>query len=89
MKASNTAELYELLLARIEVDYGGESKSVSDNAAGGENAVAAYTSVIWASRKGLRVDQELQPLLSELGFEPRAWQPVALALEELTLRVGG
>jgi actin len=87
LKARNTAELYELLLARIESDYAGGGKAA---APGDEkNVVHAFTTTIWAARKGVHVDKELEPMLAALGFDARAWQPVALALEELLLHIGG
>ncbi len=80
LNAANTAELYALVLDRLERDYDVRAKGL----------VRAMTSLLWATRQGLS-DAELADILSPSGQPlPRALlSPLFLALEPyLTDRQG-
>jgi len=79
LKASDTSQLYEIVLERLEKDYDKDNKQIVRN----------FMSFLWASRKGLFLDGELGHLLEEEGLDYNTWQSLYLGVEDLLLSSGG
>lgn len=79
LKASDSSQLYEIVLERLEKDYDKDNKHIVKN----------FMSFLWASRRGLFLDAELGRLLEEEGLEFNNWQALYLGVEDLLLSSGG
>jgi len=79
LKAINVAELYDIVMQRIEFDYDKQGKGIVD----------AVMSLIYASRRGLFLDTELAVLLEKRGFELSEWSSLIVVMEDLLFSSGG
>eukprot|EP01114_Cavostelium_apophysatum_P020769 TRINITY_DN704_c1_g1_i1.p1 TRINITY_DN704_c1_g1~~TRINITY_DN704_c1_g1_i1.p1 ORF type:complete len:1493 (-),score=434.68 TRINITY_DN704_c1_g1_i1:288-4766(-) len=79
LRAQSASELYEIVLARLESDYDSEKEIIKN-----------FMSLIWASRRGLNLENELAIILEEnFRIEHHEWSPVFVVLEELLFTSGG
>uniref|UniRef100_A0A6B2KWC3 NACHT domain-containing protein n=1 Tax=Arcella intermedia TaxID=1963864 RepID=A0A6B2KWC3_9EUKA len=79
LKATDTSQLYEIVLERLEKDYDKDGKEM----------VKPFMSYVWASRRGLVVDTELAYLLEKEKIDFNSWQTLFLGVEDLFLSSGG
>lgn len=80
LKAKTVADLFALVLERLEKDYEKERKGI----------VKEVTTLIWASRKGLSETELLEILGTPDNPMPRTfWSPLYLALEESLISRSG
>eukprot|EP01133_Synstelium_polycarpum_P013909 gene13909-16409_t len=70
LKARNTAELYEIILDRIETDYDVKGKGV----------VRDFLRYIWGGRRGIELEI-LTTLMSRRGIDPAEWSSLLVLME--------
>ncbi|KYR01370.1 TPR repeat-containing protein [Tieghemostelium lacteum] len=70
LKARNTAELYEIILDRIESDYDVKGKGL----------VREFLRYIWGGRRGIELDL-LTNLLLKKGIDPAEWNSLLVLME--------
>ena len=75
LKCANTAELYNMVLGRLESDY--------ESAQNRGKALRLFCSLVWASKGGLSLAGELEPILESQGIPESEWSALSLVLEEL------
>lgn len=75
LRAKNAAELYEIVLDRMEVDFDLRNKGV----------VNLFLSYIACSRRGLYLEQELKPLLAQKKINEEDWSDFFVTAEEQLL----
>eukprot|EP01126_Amoeba_proteus_P034137 TRINITY_DN3386_c0_g2_i2.p1 TRINITY_DN3386_c0_g2~~TRINITY_DN3386_c0_g2_i2.p1 ORF type:complete len:914 (+),score=231.48 TRINITY_DN3386_c0_g2_i2:208-2742(+) len=76
LQASNSSQLYEIILERMESDYS-------------PDIVREFLSLLWASKRGLYIESELGQILGNKGIEYNLWNTVYLGVEELLYSSGG
>jgi len=79
LKATDTSQLYEIVLERLEKDYDRDNRQIVKN----------FMSFLWTSRRGLFLDAELGRLLEEEGVDFNTFQALYLGVEDLLLSSGG
>jgi hypothetical protein len=81
LECSNTAQLYNLVLGRMESDYESEQNR--------GKALRLFCSLVWASKSGLSLAGELEPILESQGIPEVEWSSFSLVLEELMTNCSG
>eukprot|EP01098_Paradermamoeba_levis_P013087 TRINITY_DN5882_c0_g1_i1.p1 TRINITY_DN5882_c0_g1~~TRINITY_DN5882_c0_g1_i1.p1 ORF type:complete len:466 (+),score=135.26 TRINITY_DN5882_c0_g1_i1:2086-3483(+) len=79
LKASNTSDLYSIVLARLEKDYDKEAKGV----------VRDFLTLIWASKRGLFFEHELSRVLEKKGITESSCNDLFVVIGDMLTSCGG
>jgi hypothetical protein len=79
LQAKTTADLYQVVIRRLQEDYDEENRGI----------VESFMNLLWASQRGL-TERELKELMGRgrAGFREEDWAPLFLAMEDMLFKSG-